>query len=93
MTVDTTDPTGEWTFFAADSQHERYDLVKNVVASQNYVSQYRLDEYPITEADVLSTGDHAWDSALNTVNIGKYNLGWASIGICTIGNSGGVWTI
>jgi acyl-CoA dehydrogenase len=75
--------TGEWTFFAADSQHERYELVKNVVASQNYVSQYRLDEYPITEADVLSTGDHAWNSALNTVNIGKYNLGWASIGICT----------
>ena len=25
----------------------------------------------------------AWDAALNTVNIGKYNLGWASIGICT----------
>ena len=75
--------TGDWTFFAADSQHERYELVKNVVASQNYVSQYRLDDYPITDADVLSTGDHAWDSALNTVNIGKYNLGWASIGICT----------
>jgi len=75
--------TGEWTFFAADSQHEHYELVKNVVASQNYVSQYRLNDYPITEADVLSRGDHAWDSALNTVNVGKYNLGWASIGICT----------
>ncbi|MFT5222152.1 MAG: acyl-CoA dehydrogenase, partial [Glaciecola sp.] len=24
-----------------------------------------------------------WYAALNTVNIGKYNLGWASIGICT----------
>ena len=28
-------------------------------------------------------GQYAWDCALNTVNIGKYNLGWASIGICT----------
>ena len=28
-------------------------------------------------------GQDAWDAALNTVNIGKYNLGWASIGICT----------
>ena len=25
----------------------------------------------------------AWDSALNTVNVGKYNLGWGSIGIST----------
>ncbi len=31
----------------------------------------------------LSRGDEAWNAALNTVNIGKYNLGWASIGICT----------
>ena len=30
-----------------------------------------------------TAGDDAWDAALNTVNIGKYNLGWASIGICT----------
>ncbi|MDP3282970.1 MAG: acyl-CoA dehydrogenase family protein, partial [Desulfobacterales bacterium] len=28
-------------------------------------------------------GQDAWDSALNTINVGKYNLGWASIGICT----------
>jgi len=33
--------------------------------------------------DILLRGDRAWDAALNTVNIGKYNLGWASIGICT----------
>jgi acyl-CoA dehydrogenase len=32
---------------------------------------------------VLATGSAAWDAALNTVNIGKFNLGWASIGICT----------
>ena len=28
-------------------------------------------------------GKDAWNTALNTVNVGKYNLGWASIGICT----------
>jgi len=28
-------------------------------------------------------GQAAWDAALNTVNIGKYNLGLASIGICS----------
>ena len=75
--------TGEYVFFAVDSQHERYELVKNVVASQNFVSEFRLNDYPVTDADVLQRGDAAWNAALNTVNIGKYNLGWASIGICT----------
>lgn len=75
--------TGEYCFFAVDSRHPGYRLVKNVVHSQNFVSEYALDDYPITDADILSRGDEAWNAALNTVNIGKYNLGWASIGICT----------
>ena len=75
--------TGEYVFFAVDSQHEKYECKKNVVDSQNYVSNYALHDYPITKADILLKGQAAWDAALNTVNIGKYNLGWASIGICT----------
>ncbi len=57
--------------------------MKNVVASQNFVAEYALNDYPITETDILSMGRDAWDAALNTVNVGKFNLGWASIGICT----------
>lgn len=75
--------TGDYVFFAADSQHERYECVQNVVASQNFVSEFALHDYPLTEGDLLHKGREAWDAALNTVNIGKYNLGWASIGICT----------
>lgn len=75
--------TGEYVFFAVDSQHPKYELVQNVVNSQSYVSEYALHDYPITDAEVLSRGPDAWDSALNTVNVGKFNLGWASIGICT----------
>jgi len=75
--------TGDYVFFAVDPRHERYELVKNVVASQNFVSEYALHDYPITEGDILAKGQEAWDDALNTVNIGKFNLGWATIGICT----------
>jgi acyl-CoA dehydrogenase len=75
--------TGEYIFFVADSQHPKYELVKNVVYSQNYVAEYHLHAYPLTEDDILHHGDEAWNAALNTVNVGKYNLGWASIGICT----------
>ena len=75
--------TGEYVFFVADYRHKNYDLISNVTESQNYVAQYALRDYPITEAAILSVGQDAWDAALNTVNVGKYNLGWASIGICT----------
>jgi acyl-CoA dehydrogenase len=74
---------GDYVFFAVDPRHERYELVKNVVASQNFVSEYALHDYPITEGDILAKGQDAWDNALNTVNVGKFNLGWATIGICT----------
>jgi acyl-CoA dehydrogenase len=75
--------TGEYVFFAVDPRHPRFRLVKNVVASQSYVAEYVLDDYPITQDDLISRGEPAWNAALNTVNIGKYNLGWASIGMCT----------
>jgi len=75
--------TDEYVFFVVDPKHENYELVQNVVDWQSYVAEYALSAYPITDAEILSTGRDAWDSALNTVNIGKFNLGWASIGICT----------
>lgn len=75
--------TGEYVFFAADSHNEKFELVKNVVASQNYVAEFYLHDYPISQTEILEKGDDAWNASLNTVNIGKFNLGWASIGICT----------
>ncbi|HEX8645274.1 MAG TPA: acyl-CoA dehydrogenase [Thermoleophilaceae bacterium] len=79
--ADVEGPDG-YVFFAADSQHDAYELMKNVVNSQSYVSQFQLNEYPVRAEDVLHTGKDAFYAALNTVNIGKFNLGFASIGIC-----------
>ena len=75
--------TGEYVFFAVDPKRPGYELVKNVVASQSYVAEFVLHDYPVTEDEILSRGAAAWDAALNTVNVGKYNLGWGSIGIST----------
>ena len=75
--------TDEYVFFVVDSQHEKFDLIKNVTNSQNYVAEFALNSCPIAKKDILTTGRDAWDSSLNTINICKYNLGWASIGICT----------
>ncbi len=78
-----TDKYEHFVFFVVGSKHGRYDVVKNVVNSQSFVAEYALNDYPIEEADILARGRDAWDMALNTVNIGKYNLGWASVGMCT----------
>ena len=75
--------SGDYVCFIANYQHENYNCVKNVVNSQSYVAEYALTDYPISEEDILHKGQAAWDAVLNTVNIGKYNLGWASIGMCT----------
>lgn len=75
--------TGEYCFFATDPKRAGYTCVQNVVHAQNYVSEYELKDYPVAEEELLSRGDEAWNAALNTVNIGKYNLGWGSVGICT----------
>ncbi len=73
----------EFVWFAVDSKHKDYECIRNVCESQNYVAQYALHDYPVEEEDILAKGRDAWDAALNTVNIGKVNLGWASIGMCT----------
>ncbi|MGM0453055.1 MAG: acyl-CoA dehydrogenase family protein [Thermodesulfobacteriota bacterium] len=75
--------TDEYVFFVADPNHENYDLIQNVVDWEGYVAEYALNGYPITDSEILSYGREAWDSALNTVNVGKFNLGWGAIGIAT----------
>ncbi|GGQ73212.1 acyl-CoA dehydrogenase family protein [Couchioplanes azureus] len=79
--ADVEGPDG-YVFFAADSRHDNYHLVKNVVNAQMYVSEFRLEDYPVRPQDVLHTGQAAFDAALNTVNVGKFNLCTAAVGIC-----------
>ncbi|MFD4292796.1 acyl-CoA dehydrogenase family protein [Rhodococcus sp. NPDC058505] len=71
-----------YVFFVVDSHHPGYHLIDNVLHSPMYVSAFRLEEYPVREADVLHTGVAAFEAALNTVNVGKFNLCTGSIGIC-----------
>jgi acyl-CoA dehydrogenase len=70
-----------YVFFAADSSHPAYKLQKNVVHAQMYVSSFELDRYPVAPEDVLHTGPAAFEAALNTVNVGKFNLGFCAIGM------------
>ncbi len=75
------DGTDDYVFFVTNYKNKAYELKKNVISHQEYVSNFALHDYPIDSDDILSRGSHAWDSGLNTVNIGKFNIGPASIGV------------
>jgi acyl-CoA dehydrogenase len=75
--------TGEYVFFVVDSRHENYECVKNTVNQQNYVAEFRLHDYPISDDDILRVGQEAWDDMLNTINYCKFNLGFGALGLCT----------
>ncbi len=75
------DGSDDYVFFVTNYRHKAYELKKNVVSHQEYVSNFALHDYPVTEEDILSRGSHAWDCALNTVNVGKFNIGPGSIGV------------
>ncbi|WP_020103936.1 acyl-CoA dehydrogenase family protein [Mycobacterium sp. 360MFTsu5.1] len=79
--TDVDGPDG-YVWFVADSGHENYELIDNVVHGQMFVSTFRLDDYPVHEEDILCTGPEAFSAALNTVNVGKFNLCSGSIGMC-----------
>lgn len=78
-------PTGAksqdgYVFFTVDSQHKAYKLRKNVVDEQMFVAAFDLEDYPVCEQDILHIGSQAFDAAINTVNVGKFNLGFGAIG-------------
>ncbi|WP_280302850.1 acyl-CoA dehydrogenase [Nocardia abscessus] len=81
--IDGVTGSDQYVFFMADSEHPNYYVVKNVVPSQMYVAEFRLENYPVRGQDILHTGHSAFSAALNTVNIGKFNLCFGGIGLAT----------
>ncbi|QRP44648.1 acyl-CoA dehydrogenase [Amycolatopsis sp. FDAARGOS 1241] len=81
--IDGVEGPDQYVFFYADSEHPAYRLVKNIVPSQMFVAEFRLEDYPVHAEDLLHVGAEAFSAALNTVNIGKFNLCFGGIGMAT----------
>jgi acyl-CoA dehydrogenase len=81
--IDGVEGADGYVFFYADSAHPAFNLVKNIVPAQIFVSEFRLDDYPVRAEDMLHVGADAFSAALNTVNIGKFNLCFGALGMAT----------
>lgn len=76
----------EHVLFAVNTQHQNYILVKRITTSgirSGYIGEFELADYPITKEDIISCGYHAWNSLFASVNIGKFQPAFSSIGLCT----------
>nr|WP_235831455.1 acyl-CoA dehydrogenase family protein [Gordonia zhaorongruii] len=45
-----------------------------------YVAAFDLEDYPVAESDIIHLGSEAFDAAINTVNVGKFNIGFGAVG-------------
>lgn len=47
-----------------------------------FVGEFQVKDHELTDADVIAEGRSAWEAVLGTVTLGKFFLGFGSIGIC-----------
>lgn len=74
--------TGEWMYFVVDSRHRNFKYVKdieNVAFSVTRLGEYEMVEYPLTDADILKVGNEAFENALQTINVGKFQVGFIAL--------------
>ncbi|MGW1376396.1 acyl-CoA dehydrogenase family protein [Streptomyces sp. NPDC002446] len=71
----------DYVLFRADSHKPGFELVGKAVPEQMYTSVFRLSDYEFAEDDVISTGPQAFADAVNTINVGKFNLATAATGL------------
>lgn len=47
-----------------------------------YVGEFQVKDYTLPASDFIAEGRQAWDAVFGTVTLGKFLLGFGSIGIC-----------
>ena len=83
-TVPSDHKSSEYVFFVVDPRHEKYELHQERLQLTELRRPLRA-RTTTRSPRPRSSPRHARPGtpSLNTVNVGKFNLGWASIGICT----------
>ena len=47
-----------------------------------FVGQFDVKDHDLTDADFIAQGRDAWEAVLGTATLGKFFLGFGSVGIC-----------
>jgi len=56
--------------------------IRTIGVRAAFVGEFDIRNHPVPEADIISEGRKAWDGVFGTIMLGKFFLGFGSIGIC-----------
>jgi acyl-CoA dehydrogenase len=56
--------------------------IKTLGVRSAFVGEFEVKDHEVSEGDVIATDREAWEAVLGTVALGKFFLGFGSIGIC-----------
>jgi acyl-CoA dehydrogenase len=56
--------------------------IRTLGVRAGYVGEFEVKDHELPESDLIAEGRQAWDAVLGTVTLGKFFLGFGSIGIC-----------
>ncbi len=56
--------------------------IRTLGIRQAFVGAFEVIDHPVARDDIISEGRDAWDAVFDTVNLGKFLLGFGAIGIC-----------
>jgi acyl-CoA dehydrogenase len=78
--------TGEFVFWVVDSRNRHCKYCGDIEVVGMFTGQlgeFAMIEYPLTDADILETGDAAFAMGLSSVNIGKTQTSMKNVGMAT----------
>jgi acyl-CoA dehydrogenase len=78
--------TGEYVAWVVDSRDRHCKYCGDIEVAgmfQGQIGAFEMIEYPLSESDILETGDASFAMGLATVNIGKAQTSTARIGMAT----------
>ncbi len=56
--------------------------IRTLGVRAGYVGEFEVKDHELPESDLIAEGRQAWDAVLGSVTLGKFFLGFGSIGIC-----------
>jgi acyl-CoA dehydrogenase len=56
--------------------------IRTLGVRAGFVGEFEVKDHELPQSDVITDGRGAWDAVLGTVTLGKFFLGFGSIGIC-----------
>ncbi|UUX34711.1 acyl-CoA dehydrogenase family protein [Fundicoccus culcitae] len=68
---------------AYDPHFKQTKQIHSSYINTGYVGAYDYADYPFKEEDIIARGKEGFAAALKTVNVGKFQIGCSSSGICT----------